>query len=135
MTLKNIKVSETVKKQLDDYALEKETYNVTIQRLLLENMRLREDKNLLTKLLLKDDELANPSIHHKYVPFIEAMLYDTTLDEGQKLNGLVAYFINVDDITKEDLLSSIQIVEESHDVTSGALLDFKKYVESSDLIE
>lgn len=135
MTLKNIKVSETVKKQLDDYALEKETYNVTIQRLLLENMRLREDKNLLTRLLLKDNELDNPSIHHKYVPFIEAMLYDTNRDEGAKLNGLVSYFINVDDITKEELLSCIQIVEETHGVTSGALIEFKKYVESSKLIE
>lgn len=135
MTLKNVKVTDEVKQQLDDYALDKETYNVTIQRLLLENMRLKEDKELLTRLLLKDDDLSNPSIHHKYVPFIEAMLYDNNLDDDAKLNGLVAYFINVEDISKHDLLSCIQIVSESHDITSGVLVEFKKYVESSELIE
>ena len=135
MTLKNVKVTDEVKQQLDDYALDKETYNVTIQRLLLENMRLKEDKELLTRLLLKDDDLFNPSIHHKYVPFIEAMLYDNNLDDDAKLNSLTSYFINVDDISKHALLSCIQIVSESHDITSRVLVEFKKYVESSELIE
>lgn len=42
MSLKNIKVTEEVKHELDDYALEKETYNVTIQRLIRENISLKE---------------------------------------------------------------------------------------------
>lgn len=42
MSLKNIKVTEDVKQQLDDYAMDKETYNVTIQRLIHENNSLKE---------------------------------------------------------------------------------------------
>lgn len=44
MSLKNIKVTEEVKEQLDDYAYDKETYNVTIQRLLNENRALSHEK-------------------------------------------------------------------------------------------
>lgn len=57
MSLKNIKVTEDVKKQLDDYALDKETYNVTIQRLVNENNllqarceELKQDKEMLINL-------------------------------------------------------------------------------------
>ena len=131
----SIRIPNNVKEKLDNIALEKESYHLTIQRLILENMRLKEDKELLTRLLLKDDDLANPSIHHKYVPFIEAILYDNNLDNDAKLNSLISYFINVNDISKYDLLSCIQIVKESHDITSGVLVEFKKYVESSELIE
>ena len=54
MSLKNIKVTESVKTQLDEYAFEKETYNVTLQRLINENNlllarceELKQDKELL----------------------------------------------------------------------------------------
>lgn len=57
MTLKNVKVTEDVKKQLDDISIEKETYNVTIQRLLNENKllkarcdELKQDKELFIEL-------------------------------------------------------------------------------------
>ena len=56
MDLKNIKVTEKVKSELDDIAYDKETYNVTIERLIrenkrlfLENHRLHFDKEVLTK--------------------------------------------------------------------------------------
>ena len=132
MSLKNIKVTDEVKQQLDDYALDKETYNVTIQRLILENMRLKEDKKVLTKLLLQD--IQSSYVEEKYVPFIESMLFDTPSDEGAKLESLKRYFINVDDISKEELLSCIQIVKETHDVSSGALIEFMEYVKGSELI-
>lgn len=57
MTLKNVKVTEDVKKQLDDISIDKETYNVTIQRLLNENKllkarcdELKQDKELFIEL-------------------------------------------------------------------------------------
>ncbi len=57
MTLKNVKVTEDVKKQLDDISIEKETYNVTIQRLINENKlykarcdELKQDKELFIEL-------------------------------------------------------------------------------------
>lgn len=52
----SIRIPNNVKEKLDNIALEKESYHLTIQRLILENMRLKEDKELLTRLLLKDDD-------------------------------------------------------------------------------
>ena len=42
-----IKVTQSVKKQLDAYRYEKEAYNTVIQRLLNENQELRKDKERL----------------------------------------------------------------------------------------
>lgn len=51
MSLKNVKVTEDVKKQLDDIAIEKETYNVTIQRLINENKQLKKNEEKTDTLL------------------------------------------------------------------------------------
>lgn len=42
-----IKVSQSVKQQLDNYRFEKEAYNTVIQRLIKENEELRKDKERL----------------------------------------------------------------------------------------
>lgn len=42
-----IKVTQSVKQQLDGYRYEKEAYNTVIQRLLKENEELRKDKERL----------------------------------------------------------------------------------------
>lgn len=42
-----IKVSQSVKQQLDKYRFEKEAYNTVIQRLIKENEELRKDKERL----------------------------------------------------------------------------------------
>lgn len=135
MDLKNIKVTEKVKSELDDIAYDKETYNVTIERLIrenkklfLENHRLHFDKEVLTKLLLKDDELASPTILHKYVPFIESMLFDSELSDIEKLNNLKKYFGEIDDVDYEIITSCIAIVKDTHNLTSGALIEFETWI-------
>lgn len=47
MEMTTIKVSQSVKKQLDSYRFEKEAYNTVIQRLIKENEELRNDKERL----------------------------------------------------------------------------------------
>lgn len=42
-----IKISNSVKKQLDNYKFEKEAYNTVIQRLINENEELKKDKDKL----------------------------------------------------------------------------------------
>ena len=42
-----IKVSQSVKQQLDNFRFEKEAYNTVIQRLIKENEELRKDKERL----------------------------------------------------------------------------------------
>ena len=131
MSLKNIKVTDEVKQQLDKYALDRETYNVTIQRLLLENMRLKEDKRILTRILLLN---APSDFKERCVPFIESVMFDSPFDRREKFDTLVRYFSNVKDIGQEELLYCIQIVIETHDISSGALIDFKEYVEEGNLM-
>ena len=61
----NIKVTENVKKQLDEMKLESESYNVLIQRLMRENQELRQDKDTLMKIAMKTpDSIAFPQIAH-----------------------------------------------------------------------
>lgn len=42
--MKQIKISEEVKKQLDTMAYDKETYNITIQRIIRENESLKRER-------------------------------------------------------------------------------------------
>ena len=44
MEMKQIKITDKVKKELDAIAEDKETYNLTIQRLIKENRELKKDK-------------------------------------------------------------------------------------------
>lgn len=55
MVMKQIKVSEEVKTMLDNLKLNQEPYNVTIQRIILENESLRADKEKLMQIALKKD--------------------------------------------------------------------------------
>ena len=120
---------------MDDIAYDKETYNVTIQRLIrenkrlfIENRRLHYDKELLTKLLLKDNDLASPTIEHKYVPFIESMLFESELSETEKLNNLKNYFSEIEDVDNEIITSCIAIAKDTHNITNGALIEFESWI-------
>lgn len=50
--MKLIKVTPKVKSELDNLKLDKETYNLTIQRLILENKSLKDDKEKLMQIAL-----------------------------------------------------------------------------------
>ena len=51
MSMTTIKVSPSVKSQLDDFRFEKEAYNTVIQRLIKENEELRKDKERLFNII------------------------------------------------------------------------------------
>ena len=129
MTMKQIKVSEGVKSLLDSIKLENESYNLAIQRLLIENERLSYDKDVLVKLLLKETKIEAPlTLEHKYVPFIELILFDYDIPDDEKLNSLKKYFSKAEDVDKELLLNCILITKESSSITSGVLIDFERWV-------
>ena len=50
--MKQIKITEDVKAQLDGLKFDKETYNLVIQRLIRENQQLRTDYDKLYELAL-----------------------------------------------------------------------------------
>ena len=55
MTMKQIKISEKVYDELKSLMLDKETFNLVIQRILLENKSLKEDKVMLMKIAMNTD--------------------------------------------------------------------------------
>lgn len=51
--MKQIKISDKVKTELDNLKLDKETYNLVIQRLIMENAELKKDKERLMQIALQ----------------------------------------------------------------------------------
>lgn len=135
LELKNIKVTEKVKAELDAAAFDKETYNVTIERILrenkrlaIENLRLKYDKDFLMKMVLKDESLTDLGVEYKFVPFITSVLFENDLSDAERLNYLKKYFTEIADADKSVILDCILIVKESCDISDGALMDFEKWI-------
>ena len=135
LELKNIKVTEKVKAELDAAAFDKETYNVTIERILrenkrlaIENLRLKYDKDFLMKMVLKDESLSDLGVEYKFVPFITSVLFENDLSDAERLEYLKKYFTEIADADKSVIMDCILIVKESCDVSDGALMDFEKWI-------
>lgn len=135
LELKNIKVTEKVKAELDAAAFDKETYNVTIERILrenkrlaIENLRLKYDKDFLMKMVLKDESLSDLGVEYKFVPFITSVLFENDLSDAERLEYLKTYFTEIADADKSVIQDCILIVKESCDVSDGVLMDFEKWI-------
>lgn len=119
MTLKNIKVTENVKDKLDSIAYEKETYNLTIQRLIYENEQLRKDKEMLMKIAMKtEDSIAFPTATHSTIFSTMEVLKDTSYTDDEKFDFLKIYLrpnLEKNPLEVRDTLSSF---EEDYGVSS-----------------
>ena len=142
MELKNIKVTEKVKSELDAAAFDKETYNVTIERILrenkrlaIENLRLKYDKDFLMKMVLKDESISELGVEYKFVPFITSVLFENDLSDAERLNYLKKYFTEIADADKSVILDCILIVKESCDISDGVLMDFEKWINENYVLD
>ena len=124
----NIKVTENVKKQLDEMKLENESYNVLIQRLMRENKELRQDKDTLMKIAMKTpDSIAFPQIAH-YVYFaLSEVLKDGTSDD-EKLSNLKVYLKPSLDKDFAQVLSSIDMFKLEYNVGNDVLRDLSSWI-------
>ena len=135
MVMKQIKVTDDIKAELDSIRYEKETYNLVIHRLIreckrlfIENQRLNYDKDLLLKIVTDNDSAAVDGLEFKYVPFIESVLFDNVLSDAERFEYLKKYFDEIDVIDEKLLLDCIVIVKESNAISSGALIDFENWI-------
>ena len=142
LELKNIKVTEKVKSELDAAAFDKETYNVTIERILrenkrlaIENLRLKYDKDFLMKMVLKDESISELGVEYKFVPFITSVLFENDLSDAERLNYLKKYFTEIADADKSVILDCILIVKESCDISDGVLMDFEKWINENYVLD
>jgi len=137
--MKQIKVTDEIKAELDAIRYDKETYNLAIHRLIreckrlfIENQRLYHDKDLLLKIVADDDSISADGLQFKYVPFIESVLFDNVLTDSERLDYLKKYFTEIDAIDKQLLLDCILIVKESNDISGGPLIEFESWINEND---
>jgi hypothetical protein len=88
----SIKVSDKVKADLDSIRLDKESYNIAIQRLIRENQSLRYDKDCLMKIAMKtEDSIAFPNVNHSVHFALSQVLGDGIASDDEKLSALKIY--------------------------------------------
>lgn len=143
MSLKTIKVSDKVKADLDSIRLDKETYNLAIQRLIQENSSLkrqissyddtlellknvvnkqsdeikavREDKDSLMKIALKtEDSIAFPNVNHSSFFAITQVLKDSSYSDDEKLSFMKIYLKPSILEDKEAVLSMIEAIKSDY---------------------
>lgn len=135
--MKQIKVSDEVKAELNSIRYDGESYNLVVHRLIreckrlfIENQRLNYDKDLLMKMLADDNSIAADGLEFKYVPFIQSVIFDNILSDAERLDYLKKYFTEIDKIDEKLLLDCILIVKESSDINDGALIEFEKWIKT-----
>lgn len=133
--MKQIKVSDEVKAELDAIRFDTESYNLVVHRLIreckrlfIENQRLNYDKDLLMKMLADDESISADGLEFKYVPFIQSVIFDNILSDAERLDYLKKYFTEIDNVDEKLLLDCILIVRESNDLTDGVLIEFESWI-------
>ena len=113
----NIKVTENVKKELDDLKLESESYNVLLQRLMRENKELRQDKEMLMKIAMKTpDSIAFPQITHSTYFALMQVLKQDNLSNKDKLSHLKSYLQGVLAIDPDEVLKNVYQYQKDFDM-------------------
>ena len=134
----NIKVTENVKKQLDDLKLEGESYNVLLQRLMSEVKALKEDKAMLMKIAMKTpDSIAFPNVTHSTYFALMQVLKDNALSPIDKLNALKVYLKPSLEINPEGVLIAVNSFADEFDEHKDFLLNVimwieKQYIETQE---
>lgn len=130
--MKQIKISEEVKKQLDTMAYDKETYNITIQRIIRENKQLKEDKDKLMKIAMKtEDSIAFPTQTHSNIWLIMNVLSSVEYTEEQRLNALKIYLRPNLEANSNEVLSNIGYIKKEFNIESEVLNDFEAYIKET----
>lgn len=135
-----IKITNAVKDKLLELKVDNEGYSTIIANLLIENEKLKEDveylkeeKKDLYKLALKtSDSVALVNNIHKATYFIVKVVYDSTLENAEKLEQLKEYLSEMLATDKDSVIAAIDnildmLAIEEADVPE-VLVQFKKYV-------
>ena len=135
--MKQIKVTDDIKAELDAIKYDKETYNLVIHRLIreckrlfIENKRLHYDKDLLLSMVVDNADFNDVGLEFKYVPFIESVLYDNVLSDAERLEYLKKYFTEIDNPDFKLLLECVAVIKDSNDDDNSVLLDFENWIKS-----
>ena len=117
MPMKQIKISEKVYDELKSLMLDRETFNIAIQRLINDNKSLKEDKIMLMKIAMQtDDSIAFPSINHSSFFAIMQTLKETSYSKYEKLGYLKIYLRKDLDIDYNAVLEVIKDIKDNYQI-------------------
>ena len=132
MSFSSIKISHKTKEDLDSFRLDKESYNIAIQRLMLENKSLKEDKNMLMKIAMQtSDSIALININHSVIFALVQVLKDKESSDDEKLNALKIYLRPCLDDDVNAVLSNIDEFKQEYENYSHILDDLIAWINKS----
>lgn len=160
MSFSSIKISDKTKEDLDTFRLDKESYNIAIQRLLLENSSLkrekqsfmdttnilsevvnqqseeikaiRQDKDSLIKIIMQtEDSIAIPNINHAVFFALVQVLKDKVSSDDEKVNALKVYLRPCLDEDVHAVLSMIDEFKRDNPSFSPILEDITAWINKS----
>ena len=135
-----IRIKNDLRKELDSYKVEAESYSVVIANLIEENKKLenyveylKEDKTKLYKLALAtSDSVALVNNIHKATYFIALVVNDISLSNEEKLQQLKTYLKEMLESNPEDVVATIENIKEMLGTEEAdvpeVLLSFEDYV-------
>lgn len=135
-----IRIKNDLRKELDSYKVEAESYSVVITNLINENKRLKEnveylkeEKKDLYKLALKtSDSAALINNIHKATYFIVKVIEDKTLEHEEQLRLLKEYLSEMLATDKDSVIATISNLKEMLELEEAdvpeVLIEFEKYV-------
>ena len=138
-----IRIKNNLRKTLDSYKIENETYSVVIFNLIKENERLKEDvaylkeekKDLYKIVLSTSDSVALIDYIYKATYFITKVLNDNTLTEEEQLQDLKTYLKEMLESYPYDVKATIKNLKEMLELEKvdvpEVLIKFEKYVEEN----
>ena len=138
-----IRIKNDLRKELDSYKVEAESYSVVIANLIEENKKLKgtveylkEDKKKLYKLALAtSDSVALVNNIHKATYFIGLVINDESTTNEEKLQELEIYLSEMLESNPEDVKATIRSLKEMLELDEVAvpevLIEFENYVEEN----
>lgn len=135
-----IRIKNDLRKELDSYKVEAESYSVVIAKLIEENSKLKEDVEFLKEDRLKLYELAlgtNNSVAlinniHKATYFITLVVNDVSSTEEEKLQQLKEYLSEMLEENPSDVMATISNLKEMLELEEvpvpEVLIQFENYV-------
>ena len=138
MTLKQIKIKESVYNQLNSMKDEDDSFSNVLQRLLDENkllkernVELKQDKEKLMKIAMKTpDSMAFPRIAHYVIFAIIEVLKDNSSDE-KKIENLKMYLKPSLERDPDEVLRHIEDFKQDYNVSSNVLNELSSWIKET----
>lgn len=113
-----IRIKNDIRKKLDSLKIETESYSVVIAKLLEDNKKLQEDKELLAN-VITNISISNNAVN-LYVEIINFVVNGSSEDKLQELKG---YFLDKVTVETIEILEAISIAKTVNNAEAVRVID------------